>query len=54
MSREILWWRIVGLTDQILHEKIDQEEQDYESMACMKEVQLLVPEKAPGQNYVVD
>ena len=25
-SREILWWRVVGLTDLILHSKIDMEE----------------------------
>ena len=25
-SKEMLWWRIVGYTDQVLHEKIDFEE----------------------------
>jgi hypothetical protein len=25
-SKEMLWWRIVGYTEQVLHEKIDFEE----------------------------
>jgi len=54
VSREILWWRIIGLTDQVLHQKIDMEDEDGENMSCMKEVQLLVPDRLPGQNYVVD
>lgn len=24
-SREILWWRIVGMTDNLIHEKLDAE-----------------------------
>ena len=35
-SKEMLWWRIVGLTEQILHEKIDFEEQDFETQQCVK------------------
>jgi len=48
VSREILWWRIIGLTDQVLHQKIDMEDEDGENMSCMKEVQLLVPDRVPG------
>lgn len=29
-SKEMLWWRIIGLSDLILHEKIDMEEYSYE------------------------
>lgn len=50
ISREILWWRIVGLTDLILHSKIDMEEQACENNDCKKEVQYLVPEKQPDQD----
>ena len=50
ISREILWWRIVGLTDLILHSKIDMEEQACENNDCKKEVQYLVPEKQLDQD----
>ena len=42
------------MTDQILHQKIDFEEQDIENFSCRKEVKLLVPDRAAGHNYVVD
>ena len=38
----------MGLTDLILHSKIDMEEERYENDDCRKEVQYLVPERAPG------
>ena len=45
----MLWWRIVGLTDQILHEKIDIEEKNYEIVSCNKEVSRLVPYYDPNE-----
>ena len=42
-GKDMLWWRIVGLTDQILHKKIDIEEKNYEIVSCNKEVSRLVP-----------
>ena len=38
VTNDILWWRLVGFTDQVLHQKIDFEEQDYETLQCQKEV----------------
>ena len=34
VTNDILWWRIVGFTDQILHQKIDSEEEHNENVAC--------------------
>ena len=45
-TSDILWWRIVGFTDQILHQKIDFEEQDGETMQCQREVQNYAPNQA--------
>lgn len=42
-SRDMLWWRIVGLTDQILHQKCEEEEEQVELDACNREVLRLVP-----------
>lgn len=39
----MLWWRIVGVTEQIIHEKIDIEECNYEVTTCNNEVSRLVP-----------
>ena len=49
MTADILWWRIVGFTDQILHQKIDFEEQDTETLQCQKEVHLHVPNQGRDQ-----
>ena len=46
VTNDILWWRIVGFTDQILHQKIDFEEEQFETMQCQKEVLLHVPNQA--------
>ena len=32
ITNDILWWRIVGFSDQVLHEKIDNEEKDHENL----------------------
>ena len=42
-SKEMLWLRIVGVTEQIIHEKIDIEECNYEVSTCNNEVSRLVP-----------
>lgn len=34
VTNDILWWRIVGFTDQILHQKVDLQEQDFETEQC--------------------
>lgn len=34
VTKEFLWWHIVGFTDQILHAKIDLEEQGKGTMNC--------------------
>lgn len=34
VTNHILWWRIVGFTDQILHQKIDFEEEQFETLQC--------------------
>jgi hypothetical protein len=39
----MLWWRIVGVTEQIIHEKVDIEECNYEVTTCNNEVSRLVP-----------
>lgn len=41
-NRDMLWWRIVGFTDLLLHDKLDFEKQDFENANCMKEVQMVV------------
>jgi len=45
VTNDILWWRIVGFYDQLLHQKIDFEEQDNETLQCQKEVQHFVPDQ---------
>ena len=50
VTNHILWWRIVGFTDQILHQKIDFEEEQYETLQCQKEVLLHVPNQAAVQD----
>ena len=42
-SKEMLWWRIVGIADLIVHEKIDIEERNFELLSCNNEVSRLVP-----------
>ena len=42
-GKDMLWWRIVGLADLILHEKIDMEEYNIELLSCNNEVSRLVP-----------
>ena len=42
-SKEMLWLRIVGVTEQIIHEKIYIEECNYEVSTCNNEVSRLVP-----------
>ena len=42
----MLWWRVVGVTDRILHAKIDDEERNAEIEGCNKEVYRLVPDNS--------
>ena len=39
----MLWWRIVGITDQQIHEKFDSDHFDFELRSCMNEVGRLIP-----------
>ena len=54
VTSDVLWWRIVGFYEQILHQKIDFEEQDYETLQCQREVQLHVPDQMVRQNEELD
>jgi cell division control protein 45 len=45
-TRDMLWWRVVGVTDRILHAKIDDEERNAEIASCIKEVYRLVPDNS--------
>lgn len=38
IQKDILWWRIVGFTDLLMHDRLDFENQDFETQMCMKEV----------------
>lgn len=42
-SKEILWWRIVGMTDHQIHERIDGEIFNDEIASCNNEVNRLIP-----------
>lgn len=42
-SKEMLWWRIVGITDQQIHEKLDSDLFNLEIDSCSNEVSRLIP-----------
>ena len=42
-SKEMLWWRIVGITDQQIHERLDMDVYNYEIVSCNNEVSKLIP-----------
>jgi hypothetical protein len=44
----MLWWRVVGVTDRIIHSKTDDEEKNLEIESCNKEVFRLVPDQPGG------
>lgn len=44
-SREMLWWRIVGFTDQVIHEKIDSLLMAAEIDECNERVFKVIPQQ---------
>jgi hypothetical protein len=42
----MLWWRVVGVTDRVIHNKTDDEEKNIEVENCNKEVYRLVPDNS--------
>ncbi len=42
----MLWWRVVGVTDRIMHSKTDDEENNIETEHCNKEVYRFVPDNS--------
>ena len=46
----MLWWRIVGFTDQVLHEKIDCSLMDSEFNECRNRVDKVIPAAQLNQN----
>ena len=46
VSRDMLWWRIVGITDRIINNKVNEEDKNGEQVECQEEVSRLVPEHA--------
>ena len=45
-TRDMLWWRVVGVTDRVMHNKTDDEEKNIETENCNKEVYRLVPDNS--------
>lgn len=53
-SRDMLWWRIVGITDRIINNKVNEEDKNGEIMECEEEVFRLVPDNSKhfeGNNF---
>lgn len=48
----MLWWRIVGFTDQVLHQKIDMEQQQHEVELCNREVCKIIQSNGSDDSMV--
>jgi len=47
-----LWWRIVGMTDRVINNKVNEEDKNGELLECEEEVFRLVPDNS--KNFEVN
>ena len=50
--KEMLWWRIIGVTSQRIHERLDEALCYYEMMGCINEVSRLLPKQIEDKGEI--